>query len=80
MTDLRLKTNISSGGGGSGGVDELSSESYLNGIEEELNRRVDLEIELMRSGMLQLVNLTQVSLVIQCLVVEPPVVIPNDYH
>jgi hypothetical protein len=72
MTDLRLKTNISSGGSG--------GESYLNGIEEELNRRVDLEIELMRSGMLQLVNLTQVSLLIQYLVVEPPVVVPSCCH
>lgn len=39
----------------------MDSVAYLDTIEEELNKRVDTEVEGMRSGMVQLVKLAQVS-------------------
>jgi len=41
-------------------VDQTSAE-YLEGIEEEWNKRVDVEIETLADGMVDLVNLASVS-------------------
>lgn len=43
------------------GLLNMDSVAYLDTIEEELNKRVDTEVEGMRSGMVQLVKLAQVS-------------------
>ena len=41
-------------------VDQTSNE-YLDNIEEEWNKKVDVEIETLADGMVDLVNLTSVS-------------------
>lgn len=39
---------------------ELPSEAHLDAMEEELNQRVDMEVESMRTGMMDLVKLSNV--------------------
>jgi len=51
--------NLGQGGGG-GGL-ELSSDEYLDRIEEELNRRVDHDTTSLVDGMRDLVGLATVS-------------------
>lgn len=41
--------------------DMLSSDEYLDKMEEELNKRVDEHIDVLRDGMADLVRLTDVS-------------------
>lgn len=42
-------------------VVEQTSDEYLEAIEEEWNKRVDVEIETLADGMVDLVNLASVS-------------------
>ena len=42
-------------------IDQLNSEEYLNKLEEELNRKVDNEVEGLVEGLKELVGLARVS-------------------
>ncbi|GAA5916489.1 hypothetical protein JCM6882_001737 [Rhodosporidiobolus microsporus] len=53
-----LRLNSTSGGAGRGELD-LTSDQYLDKIEEELNRRVDGDVEALVEGMRELVALAR---------------------
>ena len=51
-------------GAGAGGGLELSSDEYLDKMEEELNRKVDGDTEVLVDGMAELVRMTKVRCVL----------------
>ena len=51
--------NLLSQGAGSTAVDQNSAE-YLNAVEEDWNKKVDVEIDTLADGMVDLVNLASV--------------------
>lgn len=60
LQNLRAGGSGGQGGGGGGGPD-LTSDEYLDRQEEELNRRVDVNVDQLVEGMKDLVSLAKVS-------------------
>jgi hypothetical protein len=63
LQNLRSNDNNhnSQSGGGGGEFDTLSSDAYLDKLEEELNRKVDGEVEGLVQGLKDLIALARVS-------------------
>lgn len=55
-------SGVAAGAGMLAGGLELNSDEYLDKMEEELNRKVDADTEVLVDGMAELVRMTKVSL------------------
>ncbi|GAA5834603.1 hypothetical protein JCM11251_007051 [Rhodosporidiobolus azoricus] len=60
LQNLRLNSTTGGGAGGAGrGELDLTSDEYLDKVEEELNRRVDADVDSLVEGMKELVHLAR---------------------
>lgn len=59
-TTLQSFTNARNATTSTSEADALNSEEYLDKMEEELNRKVDADVEVLVEGMAELVKMTKV--------------------